>query len=113
MTRRRFIADEVYGERAALTGQHAYHLCRVLRARVGQEFDIVAGAAVRRGRIAGVSEERVEFELLEELGQKRRGGARPIQVSSGEARLSATDAHSPVGDTHLVAGDTPDSTPNE
>ena len=57
--------------------------------------------------------QQIQIELLEELGQKRRGGARPIQVSSGEARLSATDAHSPVGDTHLVAGDTPDSTPNE
>jgi 16S rRNA (uracil1498-N3)-methyltransferase len=67
MTRRRWIADEVSGNRAALLGDHADHLIRVLRARVGEEFDVVAGAAVRRGRIARISENRVEFELGEEM----------------------------------------------
>jgi 16S rRNA (uracil1498-N3)-methyltransferase len=67
MTRRRFIADEVSGDRAALIGQHADHLVRVLRARVGQDFDIVTGEAVRRGRIASVSGGRVEFDLGEEV----------------------------------------------
>ena len=67
MTRRRWIADEVSGNRAALLGEHADHLVRVLRARVGQEFDVVAGTAVRRGRIARISENRVEFELGEEM----------------------------------------------
>lgn len=67
MTRRRWIAEEVSGNRAALLGDHADHLVRVLRARVGQEFDIVADGAVRRGRIARMSENRVEFELGEEL----------------------------------------------
>jgi hypothetical protein len=38
MTRRRWIADEVSSNRGALTGDHADHLIRVLRARVGQEF---------------------------------------------------------------------------
>jgi 16S rRNA (uracil1498-N3)-methyltransferase len=63
MSRRRFIADEVSGDRAALTGEHAAHLVRVLRARVGQEFDIATGSKVRRGRITGVADDRVEFEL--------------------------------------------------
>ena len=63
MTRRRWIADEVSGNSAALIGDHADHLVRVLRARVGQEFDVVADAVVRRGRIASISENRVEFEL--------------------------------------------------
>jgi 16S rRNA (uracil1498-N3)-methyltransferase len=67
MTRRRFIADEVSGGLAALVGQHADHLVRVLRARVGQDFDIAAGNAVRRGRIVSVSDGRVEFELGEEV----------------------------------------------
>lgn len=67
MTRRRWIADEVSGNRAALLGDHADHLVRVLRARVGQEFDIVAGDTVRRGRIARISENRVDFELGEEM----------------------------------------------
>ena len=67
MTRRRFIADEVSGDRASLVGEHADHLVRVLRARVGQEFDIAAGDAVRRGRISSVEKGRVEFELGEEV----------------------------------------------
>lgn len=67
MTRRRWIADEVSGNRAVLTGEHADHLVRVLRARVGQEFDIAAGSTLRRGRIVSVAAGRVEFELGEEV----------------------------------------------
>src|ERR1700722_9252594 len=67
MTRRRWIADEVSGDRAALIGEHADHLVRVLRARVGQEFDIAAGKAARRGRISLVEDGRVEFDLGEEV----------------------------------------------
>jgi 16S rRNA (uracil1498-N3)-methyltransferase len=63
MTRRRFIADELHQDRAALTGSHAVHLARVLRARVGQEFDIAAGEQVRQGRIVSIADDRVEFEL--------------------------------------------------
>ncbi|MGC2182814.1 MAG: RsmE family RNA methyltransferase [Terriglobales bacterium] len=65
MTRRRWIADEVSGNRAVLVGAHARHLAQVLRGRVGQEFDVVAGDIVRRGRIASVADDRVEFELGE------------------------------------------------
>jgi 16S rRNA (uracil1498-N3)-methyltransferase len=67
MTRRRWIADEVAGDRAALTGDHAAHLVRVLRAQVGQEFDIACGSAVRNGRIVSVADHRVEFELGAEI----------------------------------------------
>lgn len=63
MTQRRWIADEFSGNRAALTGDHARHLIRVLRVQIGQEFDIAAGAIVRRGRVAAIAEGRVEFEL--------------------------------------------------
>ncbi|MGB6675691.1 MAG: RsmE family RNA methyltransferase [Terriglobales bacterium] len=63
MTRRRWIADEVSGKRAVLLGAHAEHLARVLRARVGQEFDITAGNEVRSGRVIAVAQDRVEFEL--------------------------------------------------
>ena len=65
MTLRRWIADEVAGKLAALTGDHADHLIRVLHARVGQEFDIATGAVVRRGRIVSIAATRVEFELGE------------------------------------------------
>jgi 16S rRNA (uracil1498-N3)-methyltransferase len=65
MTRRRWIADEVSGNRAALVGSHAQHLAQVLRGRIGQEFDIAAGDSVRRGRITSIGDDRVEFDLGE------------------------------------------------
>ncbi|HTS34188.1 MAG TPA: RsmE family RNA methyltransferase [Candidatus Solibacter sp.] len=65
MTRRRWIADEFSENRAALTGEHADHLVRVLRVRVGQEFDIAVGDQVRRGSVLTVEPRRVEFELGE------------------------------------------------
>ncbi len=67
MTRRRWIADQVSGNRAALTGAHADHLVRVLRARVGQEFDIVANGVVRRGVVVALADSLVDFELGEEI----------------------------------------------
>jgi 16S rRNA (uracil1498-N3)-methyltransferase len=67
MTRRRWIADEVSGNHAALVGGHADHLIRVLRAQLGQEFDIATGAGVYRARIVNIAESRVEFELGDEI----------------------------------------------
>jgi 16S rRNA (uracil1498-N3)-methyltransferase len=71
MTRRRWIADEVAGDTAILLGDHAMHLARVLRARVGQEFDIAIDgdgqAEVRRGTIVAISDHRVEFALGNKL----------------------------------------------
>ncbi len=67
MTRRRWIADEVSDNHAAIAGAHADHLIRVLRARVGQEFDVATGTIVRRGRILSIHNDRVEFELGEEV----------------------------------------------
>ena len=63
MTRRRWIADEVVGDHAALTGAHAAHLARTLRARVGQEFELACGELVRHGTVTKVNNERVEFAL--------------------------------------------------
>jgi len=65
MTRRRWIADKFSHHQAELLGQNAAHLARVLRARVGQEYEIVCGEVVRLGTIASVSEDRVEFSLGE------------------------------------------------
>jgi 16S rRNA (uracil1498-N3)-methyltransferase len=67
MTRRRWIADDVSGNRAVLLGTHAQPLSRVLRAKVGQEFDITAGDKVRRGRITAIKDDHVEFELGDEV----------------------------------------------
>jgi len=66
MTRRRWIADEVSGDRAFLFGKNAEHLARVLRARAGQQFDIATPEGVRLGEIVGVASDRVEFRLLDQ-----------------------------------------------
>jgi 16S rRNA (uracil1498-N3)-methyltransferase len=70
MTRRRWIADEVTGDTAALVGEHAAHLARVLRAEVGQEFDIATGAEVRLGTIISICDDRVEFALGSSRAEK-------------------------------------------
>jgi len=67
MTRRRWIADEFSRDRAALTGAHAAHLSRTLRARIGQEFEVACGDRVRRAAIASITDDRVEFALSEEV----------------------------------------------
>jgi 16S rRNA (uracil1498-N3)-methyltransferase len=63
VTRRRWIADEVQGDTAALVGAHAAHLARVLRAEIGQEFDLTTTDGVRRGVITAIGDTRVEFKL--------------------------------------------------
>jgi len=67
MTRRRFIADEVEGDRAVLLGEHAAHLSKVLRAHIGQQFDVAANGSVHRGEITNITNLRVEFLLHEEV----------------------------------------------
>jgi 16S rRNA (uracil1498-N3)-methyltransferase len=67
MTRRRWIADEFSADHAALLGEHAAHLARTLRARVGQEFEVACGDQVRRATVASVADDRVEFTLGAEI----------------------------------------------
>jgi len=67
MTRRRWIADRIAGNRAWLTGSNAEHLARVLRAKPGQQFDIAAEGSLRTGTVISISTDRVEFELGEPL----------------------------------------------
>jgi 16S rRNA (uracil1498-N3)-methyltransferase len=79
MTRRRWMADEVNGNTAALVGEHAAHLERVLRAEVGQEFDIATGDEVRRGTITTISSDRIEFAL----------GGKPYHTRRSKASVAA------------------------
>src|SRR5579859_2162689 len=65
MTRRRWIADEVSGNRAFLLGENAEHLSRVLRARVGQQFEIATPDGVRLGEIVEIQAGRVSFSIRE------------------------------------------------
>src|SRR5207249_4339793 len=67
MTRRRWIADEVSGSYRDARPAAAEHLARVLRARIGQEFDIATASNIRRGRITSIENDRVEFELGEHI----------------------------------------------
>ena len=65
--RRRFIADTWTDTTAALTGDQAVHLARVLRAEPGQVYDIVANGFLHRAEIVAVTEKEVVFALHEEL----------------------------------------------
>ena len=67
MTRRRWLADRVEGDLASLLGDHADHLSRVLRAEIGQQYDIATPAGVRVGRIVSVKEGCVDFLLSDFL----------------------------------------------
>ena len=81
MTRRRWMADEVSGNTAALVGEHAAHLARVLRAEVGQEFDIATGEEVRRGTITTISYDRIEFALGAKQHLRLRSAAPKITLA--------------------------------
>jgi 16S rRNA (uracil1498-N3)-methyltransferase len=67
MTRRRWIADRVEGDRAWLLGPNASHLFRVLRVKVGQEFDVAANGVLRTAKVVFASHDQVEFELGDEV----------------------------------------------
>jgi 16S rRNA (uracil1498-N3)-methyltransferase len=67
MTRRRWIADRVEGDRAFLLGPNANHLFRVLRVKIGQEFDVAADGVLRSAKVAFASHDKVEFELGAEV----------------------------------------------
>ncbi len=67
MTRRRWIADRVEGNRAFLLGPNANHLFRVLRVKIGQEFDVAADGVLRYAKVVFASHDTVEFELGAEV----------------------------------------------
>ena len=67
MTRRRWIADSWDQASASLKGEQAAHLIRVLRARTGMEFDVVAGDRVWRSAVASLEGDTVRFTLLAEV----------------------------------------------
>ena len=67
MTRRRWIADRVQGNHAFLLGPNAAHLFRVLRVKVGQDFDVAANGVLRTAKVIAASHDEVEFELGAEV----------------------------------------------
>ena len=79
MSRRRWIADEWSGDRAAITGANARHLAQVLRAKVGQTFELAHGGEVRLGTIAEIGDGCVSFALGDAVAVTRT--AREITVA--------------------------------
>lgn len=63
MSRRRWIADRVEGDRAYLLGENAAHLVRVLRVKIGEEFEVVADGVLRLGTVVLGTDVKVEFRL--------------------------------------------------
>ena len=62
MTRRRWIAAQWDETTATLTGAHAEHMARVLRAQPGMEADVVAGGRVFHAEVVSVSPQEVRFK---------------------------------------------------
>jgi 16S rRNA (uracil1498-N3)-methyltransferase len=69
--RRRFFVEEFIGDTAAIEGDTAHHLGRVLRAQQGQFYELSDGERVRLGRIEKVARDRIDFTLLEEIPAHR------------------------------------------
>ncbi|PYU26854.1 MAG: 16S rRNA methyltransferase [Acidobacteria bacterium] len=65
--RRRFFVDAFTGGSARLIGDAAHHLGRVLRAEPGQLYELSDGSSVFLARIERVSNNRIDFALLEKL----------------------------------------------
>jgi 16S rRNA (uracil1498-N3)-methyltransferase len=68
--RRRFFVEQFNGNTAAMTGDAAHHLGRVLRAEPGQLFELSDGQAAWLARIESVGRDRVEFSLIEPIASK-------------------------------------------
>jgi 16S rRNA (uracil1498-N3)-methyltransferase len=59
--------EQFAGESAVMEGEAAHHLGRVLRAQIGQLYELSDGERVWLGRIESVGRDRVRFTLVEEL----------------------------------------------
>ncbi|MBZ5662044.1 MAG: 16S rRNA (uracil(1498)-N(3))-methyltransferase [Acidobacteriia bacterium] len=65
--RRRFFVDGFHGSSAALTGDAAHHLARVLRAEPGQLFELSDGESLWLAETESVGREEIHFSLVEKL----------------------------------------------
>ena len=96
MTRRRWIAEHWDEATATLTGAHADHMARVLRAQPGMEADVVAGGRVFHAQVAAVSlgkeNSEVRLNLVAELEAGDEGAVdQQIRVAAdgrGEMRVA-------------------------
>lgn len=63
--RRRFFVKQFDGDKAVLRAESAHHLGHVLRAEMGQSYELSDGETVRVGRVNRVDGDEIEFELIE------------------------------------------------
>jgi 16S rRNA (uracil1498-N3)-methyltransferase len=67
MARRRFFVDAVRDSRAVLAGEDARHLRQVLRAEIGQRYELSDNRSVYLAEVESLAKDRVSFRVLEEL----------------------------------------------
>ena len=67
MSRRRFFVPQIRRGQAELAGEDAEHLVRVLRAEVGQVYEISDNDSLFLARITLARKSLVEFDVIEEL----------------------------------------------
>jgi 16S rRNA (uracil1498-N3)-methyltransferase len=67
LARRRFFVDLIHGDRAELTGDDARHVARVLRAEVGQQYELSDNHHAFLAEITEVGAQRVMFRIVEPL----------------------------------------------
>jgi 16S rRNA (uracil1498-N3)-methyltransferase len=65
--RRRFFVQRFEGQTALMEGQAAHHLGRVLRAQVGQQYELSDGSTVWLAQIENVARDQVAFQLVQQL----------------------------------------------
>ena len=68
--RRRFFVERFENKTAALSGDAAHHLGRVLRAEAGQFYELSDGKSAWLARIEKVGRERVDFSLIEPIASR-------------------------------------------
>jgi 16S rRNA (uracil1498-N3)-methyltransferase len=65
--RRRFFVEQFDHQQAIMEGEAAHHLGRVLRAQIGQQYELSDGAEVWLCEIESVGRDRLQFKLIEAL----------------------------------------------
>jgi 16S rRNA (uracil1498-N3)-methyltransferase len=77
MARRRFFVDRFHNSRAVIEGEDARHLRQVLRAEVGQLYELSDNHRVYLAEVESVHRDRVEFRTVEELAAE----APPVRLT--------------------------------
>lgn len=69
MARRRFFVDEIHHRQATVTGDEAQHLRQVLRAQLGQRYELSDGNRVFLAEITEFRKGIITFDIVDEIPQ--------------------------------------------